>query len=103
MRLPHHEVLTSVVAVVLIAIIVGSGVAFSFSSLSSSVTSTSSTPAAGSSSEVPFSGSDAPSSIAYGPCAAGATTAPTASEALAPPSTGLIVPLFTENSSARLS
>jgi hypothetical protein len=103
MRVPRHEVLTSVGAAVLMAIMVGSGVAFSFSSPSSSVTSTSSTPAAGSSSEVPFSGSDAPSSIAYGPFAAGATTPSTASGALAPLGTGVIVPLFTENSGARLS
>jgi hypothetical protein len=86
-----------------IAIIVSSGIAFSFSSLASPATSASSSLATDHSPEIPYSTTTpySPSSTDYAPFG-GKITAAT-SGALMQPGTGVIVPLFTESSSARLS
>ena len=96
----HRAMVTSTVAAMVILIIVGSGISFSSSSLASSATSTSSSLPSSPATEVPSSTRilHAPLSIIQASFAA--SVASTTSETPALSNTGIIVPLFTENSAA---
>ncbi|MDG6926532.1 MAG: hypothetical protein JRN09_08255 [Nitrososphaerota archaeon] len=89
----------------IVVIFVGSGIALSFSTLVFPATSASPSLATNSTSGVPISTRTPyiPSSITNGPFNAKVATTSGVSGPLVQPGTGLIIPLFTEDSSERLS
>ena len=109
MRAAHRVALAAgllpVAVAVIIAIFVGSGIALSFSSLAFPATSTSSSLASNSASETQLStrAPYAPASITSGPFTVSPASASGTSDTSAQAATGLIIPLFTEDSSERLS